>query len=130
MLPENRVLLADESCPVTDETLGEIYRASPHGLNQFIATVSPTARALLAVYCFRRAHLVSIGLAIAATCEKEDLTSLGGNTGAALFERSREASQSSAAALGATSRRNITLANLNTRLEVVGPGCAHDSDET
>lgn len=130
MLSENRVLLADESCPVTDETLGKIYRASPHGLSQIIATVSPTARALLAVYCFRRAHLVSIGLAIAATCEKEELTSLGGNTGAALFERSREASQSWAAAPGATGRRKITLANLNTRSEVVGPGCAHDSDET
>jgi hypothetical protein len=81
MLPEHRVLLEDEPCPVTDQMLGELYRASAHGLNELIATVSPTARALLAVYCYRRAHLASIGLAIAATCEKDDLTSLGGNAG-------------------------------------------------
>jgi hypothetical protein len=67
-----------------------MYRASAHGLNELIATVSPTERALLAVYCYRRAHLASIGLAIAATCEKDDLTSFDGNAGAMLFERSRE----------------------------------------
>src|ERR1022692_1764160 len=84
----------DEPCPVADQMLGEMYRASAHGLNELIATVSPTARVLLAVYCYRRAHLASIGLAIAATCEKDDLTSLGGNAGATLFERSREAPKS------------------------------------
>jgi hypothetical protein len=110
MLPERRVLLEDEPCPVPDETLGEIYRASAHGLSEIIATVSPTARALLAVYCYRRAHLASIGLAIAATCEEDDLTSLGGNAGAALFERSREAPQSSPTEIRANNRRKITLA--------------------
>ena len=94
MLPEHRVLLEDEPCPVADQMLGEMYRASAHGLNELIATVSPTARVLLAVYCYRRAHLASIGLAIAATCEKDELTSVGGNAGATLFERSREAPKS------------------------------------
>ena len=108
MLPEHRVLLEDEPCPVADQMLGEMYRASAHGLNELIATVSPTARALLAVYCYRRAHLAAIGLAIAATCEKDDLTSLGGNAGTVLFERSREAPQSSHAR--ANGRRTITLA--------------------
>ena len=51
MLPEHRALLEDEPCPVPDEILGKMYRASAHGLNELIATVSPTARALLAVYC-------------------------------------------------------------------------------
>jgi len=73
MLPELRVLLEDEPCPVLDETLGEMYRASAHGLSQIITTISPAARVLLAIYCYRRAHLASIGLAIAATCEKYDL---------------------------------------------------------
>ena len=95
MLPEHRVLLEDSPCPVPDEILGEMYRASAHGLDELIATVSPTARALLAVYCYRRAHLASIGLAIAATCDKDDLSSFGGNAGAVLFERSREAPQAS-----------------------------------
>src|SRR5271168_2296443 len=90
MLPERRALLEDDPCPVTDQMLGEMYRASAHGLNELITTVSPTARVLLAAYCYRRAHLASIGLAIAATCEKDDLMSFAGNAGAALFERSRE----------------------------------------
>ena len=110
MPPEHRVLLEDEPCPVADQMLGEMYRASAHGLNELIATVSPTVRALLAVYCYRRAHLASIGLAIAATCEKDDLTSLGGNVGTILFERSREAPQSSLTDAHANSRRKITLA--------------------
>jgi hypothetical protein len=109
-MPELHVALEDEACPVADQMLGEMYRASAHGLNELITTVSPTARTLLAVYCYRRAHLASIGLAIAATCEKDDLTSLGGNAGAALFERSREAPQSSVSDARANGRRKITLA--------------------
>jgi hypothetical protein len=115
MLPEHRALLEDEPCPVTDEMLGKMYRSSAHGLDELIATVSPTARALLAVYCYRRAHLASIGLTIAATCEKDDLASSGGNVGAVLFERSREALQSSSTDAHATGRRKITLATVPLR---------------
>ncbi len=110
MLPEHRVLLENEPCPVPDEVLGEMYRASAHGLNELIATVSPTARALLAVYCYRRAHLASIGLAIAATCDKDDLADWGGNAGVVLFERSREAPQPSSSNAYAAGRKKITLA--------------------
>ena len=111
MLPEHRALLEDEPCPVSDEILGELYRASPHGLNELISAVSPTARVLLAIYCYRRAHLSSIGLAIAATCNKDDLADWGGNVGVVLFERSREAPQSSSSNIQAASRKSITLAN-------------------
>jgi hypothetical protein len=110
MMPELHVPLEDELCPVADQMLGEMYRASPHGLNELIATVSPAARALLAVYCYRRAHLASIGLAIAAACEEDDLTSLGGNVGVTLFERSRKAPQSPLPDARAIGRRKITLA--------------------
>jgi hypothetical protein len=115
MLPEHRALLEDEPCPVPDEMLGKLYRSSAHGLDELIATVSPTARALLAVYCYRRAHLASIGLTIAATCEKDDLASSGGNVGAVLFERSREALQSSSTDAHATGRRKITLSTAPLR---------------
>lgn len=110
MLPEHRALLEDEPCPVPDEILGEMYRANAHGLNELIATISPTVRVLLAVYCYRRAHLASIGLAIAATCDKDDLADWGGNAGAVLFERSREAPPLSPSSAHATGRRKITLA--------------------
>ena len=108
MLPQRSV--EDEPCPVTAQMLGEMYRADAHGLDELIATISPTARALLAVYCYRRAHLASIGLAIAATCDEDDLTSLGGNAGAMLFERSRNAPQPSLADSRPSNRRKITLA--------------------
>jgi hypothetical protein len=115
MLPEHRVLLEDEPCPVSDELLGALYRANAHGLNELVATVPPKARALLAVYCYRRAHLASIGLAIAATCEQDDLALFGGNAGAVLFDRSRDAPPSSSTYDRANGRRKITLATAPIR---------------
>jgi hypothetical protein len=109
MMPELHTPLEDELCPVADQMLGEMYRASEHGLNELIASVSPEARALLALYCYRRAHLASIGLAIAATCEEDDLTSLGGNAGSTLFERSREAPRPSLSDTRVHGRRKISL---------------------
>ena len=108
MLPERRTVLEDEPCPVPVEMLSEIYSASPHGLDELIATVTPRARALLAVYCYRRAHLASIGLAIAATCEEVDLAQMGGNAGSALFAQSREAPRASLTS-NVSGRRQITL---------------------
>jgi hypothetical protein len=113
LLPEHRMLLEDESCPVPDQMLGEMYRASAHGLDELIATVSPTARVLLALFCYRRSHLASIGLAIAATCEKDELTWLGGNAGSILFERSRENPKSTP--IESHGRRKITLPTGLTR---------------
>jgi hypothetical protein len=111
MMPGIQMPLEDEPCPVTDQTLGEMYRASAHGLDALIATVPPTARALLAVYCYRRAHLASIGLAIAATCDEDDLSSLGGNTGVALARQSREVPRAPLADPRTSGRRKITLAS-------------------
>ena len=109
MLPDRR-MFEDEPCPVSDQALGELYRSSSHGLGELIATVSPNARAMLALYCYRRAHLTSIGLAIAASCDEDDLTRSGGNAGAMLFAKSRESPQAPHATphLGC---RKITLAS-------------------
>ena len=115
MQPAPYALLEDEPCPVPDETLGEMYRASARGLSELIASVPPTARALLAVYCYRRAHLTSIGLTIAASCEKDDLEALGGNQGAGLFEQSRNLRPSLAADPRANGRRKITLSTGSLR---------------
>ena len=48
MLSAPYALLECHPCPVPDETLGEMYRASARGLSELIASVPPTARALLA----------------------------------------------------------------------------------
>jgi hypothetical protein len=110
MLPERR-MFEDEACPVSEEVLGEMYRASSHGLNELIASVPPAVRGMLAMYCYRRAHLASIGLAIAATCDEDDLTRHGGNAGAVLFVKSREAPEAPRLAPNLVGRRRITLAS-------------------
>ena len=81
----------EEHCPVPEHVLGQLYVASLHGLDDLVATVPAQTRAMLALYCYRRAHLQSIGLAIATSCRKRDLEACGGNAGRALFEKAREA---------------------------------------
>jgi hypothetical protein len=104
-----------DPCPVPDEMLGELYRASKGGLPELIATVSPDARAALALYCYRRGHLKGIGLAIASTCDLYDLESVGGTAGAALFARSREVAPATPAASPYVARQKITLASGSLR---------------
>ena len=83
----------DEICPVRDELLGELYCASKLGLTALLDTVPPRTRAMLALFCYHRSHLHSLGLAIAASCDEDDLVQYGGRVGATLFTRSREAPQ-------------------------------------
>ena len=68
-----------EASPVSARALGRLYRASPEGLAVLVKTVPPQTRAALAVYFLHREHLSSIGLAIAASCERRDLLSQGGS---------------------------------------------------
>lgn len=99
-----------DPCPVSDEMLGELYRASKDGLPALIATVSPEIRAALASYCYRRGHLQGVGLAIASTCDERDLVRWGGTAGAALFARSREVAAQPIAS-HYVARRTVTLAS-------------------
>jgi hypothetical protein len=81
--------LNEEACPVPESVLGQLYRATPHAVAALIENVSSEVCASLAVYCYRRAHLASVGLAIAASCDENELTIYGGNLGANLFAKSR-----------------------------------------
>src|SRR5258708_17677988 len=81
----------DDVCPVGDELLGELYSASKLGLPVLVATVPPTVRALLALFCYHRSHLHSMGLAIAASCEEDDLVRIVRRVSATLIARSRAA---------------------------------------
>jgi hypothetical protein len=110
MLPERR-MFEDEECPISVDKLGEMYRANPHGLSELIVSVPPVVRGMLAMYCYRRAHLASIAIAIAATCEEDDLTRYGGNAGAVLFAKSRESDVPPRLATPTSNRRKITLAS-------------------
>lgn len=99
---------SDDPCPVSDDLLGALYRSSQHGLSELVRSVGSETRAMLALYCYRRAHLQDVGLAIAATCSEADLD-LVGTAGAILYSRSREAPLSPTATHHAV-RRTVTLA--------------------
>src|SRR5271169_2053241 len=101
-------VLSEETCPISEEQLGTPYRASQLGLSELVSSVGSEARALLALYCYRRAHLQNIGLAIATTCSEADLDRLGAS-GALLFSRSRDTSFKSVATHH-RARRTVTLA--------------------
>ena len=81
--------LNEEVCPVAESLLGEMYRANPEKLQTYIEGVPAFERALLAIYCRRRAHLASIGMKLAANCDRDDLIDAGGDFGAVLAEQAR-----------------------------------------
>ena len=115
----SRTAFENDACPVGDELLGSLYRASEHGLSELVESVSPDVRAMLALFCYRRNHLHSMGLAIAATCTQRDLVEQGGIVGSTLFAMSREA-PSSAPSISAYGKRSITLSTkpLSTFVDV------------
>ena len=104
----------EDPCPVPEQVLGQLYRGSSHGLHELISAVPASARAMLALYCYRRAHLQSIGLAIAASCEEYDLEECGGNAGKVLFEKSRKAPDESPSSHN-LDRRKVTLSTCALR---------------
>jgi hypothetical protein len=104
-----------DPCPVSDNVLGDLYRASKNGLPELIATVTPDVRAALALYCYRRGHLKSIGLAVASTCNLYDLETAGGGAGAALYARSRELAPVPPVPSQYVARQKITLATGSLR---------------
>ncbi|MBI3701058.1 MAG: hypothetical protein HY242_11515 [Afipia sp.] len=104
----SRTAFENDACPVGEELLGSLYRASEHGLAELVESVSPDVRAMLALFCYRRNHLHSMGLAIAATCSQRDLIEQGGIVGSTLFAMSREA-PSAQPVSSAYGKRTITL---------------------
>ena len=83
-----------DDCPVGDELLGALYRADENGLPALVESVSADVRAMLALFCYRRAHLHSLALAIASSCSEQDLSDAGGRVGAALYAQSRKSGRS------------------------------------
>jgi hypothetical protein len=99
--------LERDVCPVGDEMLGALYRASEHGLPALIESVPPLTRAMLALFCYRRSHLQPLALVIAASCEQRDLVHWGAALGSALYAKAKGSQAGSAPA--ATGRGKITL---------------------
>jgi hypothetical protein len=87
----SREAYENDFCPVRDELLGEMYRANENGLPMLMESVSSEVRAMLALFCYRRSHLHSLALSIAASCSERDLIQLGGRVGSTLYALSRQA---------------------------------------
>ena len=105
----SREAFENDFCPVRDELLGEMYRASENGLPRLVESVSAEVRAMLALFCYRRSHLHSLALSIAASCSERDLIQLGGRVGSTLYALSREPAARSAPLSAYGHRKPITL---------------------
>jgi hypothetical protein len=103
----SREAFDDDVCPVREDLLGQMYRANDNGLAQLVETVSGDVRAMLALFCYRRAHLQSLGLAVAASCEERELVRAGGRAGSVLYALARE--QRPARVGSPSQRKSITL---------------------
>ena len=77
---------SEDACPIPESLFGQLYRSHPQGLPELVATIPSRTRAMLAMFCYRRAHLHALSLAIASTCDEGDLVDAGGRPGQALFE--------------------------------------------
>jgi hypothetical protein len=81
----------DEICPISEQLLFSLYDAAKRGVPIPVSDIPPERRSSVALFCYRRGHLEEAGLAVAATCEEEDLVAAGGALGRALFLKSRNA---------------------------------------
>jgi hypothetical protein len=105
----SRDAFENDFCPVRDELLGDMYRANANGLPLLVESVSSEVRAMLALFCYRRSHLHSLALAIAASCTERDLIQLGGRVGTTLYALSRGPAARSAPSSSYGHRKPITL---------------------
>lgn len=105
----NREVFENDSCPVRDELLGEMYWANENGLARLVESVSSEVRAMLALFCYRRSHLYSLALSIAASCSERELIQFGGRVGSTLYALSREPSARAVPSSSYGNRKPITL---------------------
>jgi hypothetical protein len=105
---------------VSADLIGRLYASSQHGLEQVVAPLSLEQRTAVALFCYSRAHLREIGLAVAAMCDQWSLVNAAGKLGEAIFAQSRLQPKASdrPAHVG---RRKVTLATA-----VEAPGIVAD----
>jgi hypothetical protein len=105
----SRDAFENDFCPVRDDLLGEMYRANAKGLPVLVESVSSEVRAMLALFCYRRSHLHSLALSIAASCSERELIQLGGRVGSTLYALSREPAARATPSSSYGHRKPITL---------------------
>jgi hypothetical protein len=94
------------------QVVGQLYRSQGHQVAELVSNLAADQRAMLALFCYGRAHMRDIGLSIAATCDSPTLIETGGPAvGQALFDLSRKRSEPEAKPR--FGRPKITLATVN-----------------
>jgi hypothetical protein len=76
---------------------------------RLVESVSSDVRAMLALFCYRRSHLHSLAISIAASCSERELMQFGGRVGSALYALSRAPAARSAPSSSYGNRKPITL---------------------
>lgn len=95
---------------IPDELVGRLYHAGENAAFDLTVGLTPSQRASLAAFCYHKAHLHGIGLAIAATCDLPTLTqTLGTAFGTTLCEQARERPAPAVRVVGGQ-RGKVTLA--------------------
>ena len=91
--------------------LDRLYGAALSQVGDIVANLQESERAKLAVFCYGRAHLNTIGLAVAAHCGLDHLVAASGSSvaGRTLHTQSRELP--APAPKTYASRRSVTLAS-------------------
>lgn len=79
-----------ENCPVPEKVLRQLLDAALNATSDIGSTLPETKRAELAVFCYRRAHLRTAGLALAGQCNREALVREAGTAGEVIFAQSRQ----------------------------------------
>jgi hypothetical protein len=79
----------EENCPISEQLLFSHYEAVKRGLPLPVAEVPPERRSSVALFSYRRSHLEEAALAVAATCDEEELVDIRGPLGRTLFLKSR-----------------------------------------
>ena len=83
-------MMAFDSSTTMDEIVGRLHGSPTRGIDGLVSNLPEDLRGNLAVFCYSRAHLHVVALAIAATCSEDALVHAGGNPGTFLFEQSRQ----------------------------------------
>jgi hypothetical protein len=113
------MLVGDEVCPVSDQLLGHLYRQTHSGLTELLRGMGAETRAKLALYCYARTHLREAGLMIAATCDRQNLISVGAQIGEAVFQRAQAAPEPAPVESHYVVRKRVTLASFISKVECV-----------
>lgn len=79
-----------DDCPVTEGTFQQLLQSNVTGAAEVTKTLPEEQRSRLAVFCYKKAHLRPLGMAIAATCSRRSLVEESGTAGELIYSQSRD----------------------------------------